>query len=90
MYLQYLSTGSPFQCQISSPARVVDVESLEKVSVGALCEFSVESPSAPTAEVLGLLNFIIYILTNLKHFLANCTFYICQNQLVILLHTNTI
>lgn len=46
-------TGSPFQCHISSPARVVDVESLEKVSVGSSCEFFVESATTPVVEILG-------------------------------------
>lgn len=49
----FLISGSPFQCQISSPARIIDVDSLDKVSVGANCEFTVESGTSPVVEILG-------------------------------------
>lgn len=45
--------GSPFKCTVSPAARVIAAEALDKVSVGRACVFAVESPSAPTVEVLG-------------------------------------
>lgn len=45
--------GSPFQCTVAPAARIMAPETLDKVSVGRPCQFAVESPTAPTVEVLG-------------------------------------
>lgn len=45
--------GSPFTCKVSAAARIVAPETLDKVSVGRLFEFIVESDIMPVVEVLG-------------------------------------
>lgn len=45
--------GSPFTCKVSAAARIVAPETLDKVSVGRMFEFSVESDTMPVVEVLG-------------------------------------
>ncbi|KAL1490329.1 hypothetical protein ABEB36_013043 [Hypothenemus hampei] len=45
--------GSPFKCNVVSAARILSLETLDKVSVGRACIFSVESPNPPIVEVLG-------------------------------------
>lgn len=45
--------GSPFTCKISAAARVTAVDLMDKVSVGQVFEFMVESDTSPIVEVLG-------------------------------------
>lgn len=45
--------GSPFKCIVAPAARIIAPEALDKVSVGRVCMFAVESPSSPVVEVLG-------------------------------------
>ncbi|XP_032307117.1 filamin-C isoform X2 [Drosophila ananassae] len=45
--------GSPFTCRVAAAARIQSPESMDKVSVGRLFEFVVESDTKPTVEVLG-------------------------------------
>lgn len=45
--------GSPFTCKVLAAARILSPETLDKISVGRLFEFFVESDIMPTAEVLG-------------------------------------
>lgn len=45
--------GSPFKCVVAPAARIIAPEALDKVSVGRVCTFAVESPSPPVVEVLG-------------------------------------
>ncbi|XP_057668388.1 filamin-A isoform X2 [Diorhabda carinulata] len=45
--------GSPFKCSVSPSARILSLETLDKVSVGKPCTFVVESPNPPTVEILG-------------------------------------
>ncbi|XP_058054906.1 filamin-A [Anopheles bellator] len=45
--------GSPFTCKVSPAARIVSGELTDKVSVGHVFEFVVESDIAPVVEVLG-------------------------------------
>lgn len=45
--------GSPFTCKVSSAARILSPETLDKVCVGRPFEFSVESDVMPNVEVLG-------------------------------------
>ncbi|CAH0557049.1 unnamed protein product [Brassicogethes aeneus] len=45
--------GSPFKCNVSPAAKIVTPETLDKVSVGKPCSFSVESATPPIVEVLG-------------------------------------
>ncbi|XP_054089626.1 filamin-C isoform X2 [Zeugodacus cucurbitae] len=45
--------GSPFTCRVSAAARIQSPETLDKVSVGRLFEFVVESDTEPSVEVLG-------------------------------------
>lgn len=45
--------GSPFTCKVSAAARIVSPELLDKVSVGRLSEFIVESDTMPIVEILG-------------------------------------
>lgn len=45
--------GSPFTCKVLAAARIISPETLDKISVGRLFEFFVESDIMPTAEVLG-------------------------------------
>ncbi|XP_017114728.1 filamin-C isoform X2 [Drosophila elegans] len=45
--------GSPFTCRVAAAARIQSPETMDKVSVGRLFEFVVESDTKPTVEVLG-------------------------------------
>ncbi|KAJ6643067.1 Filamin-B, partial [Pseudolycoriella hygida] len=45
--------GSPFTCKVSAAARIVAPELLDKVSVGRVSEFTVESDIMPVVEILG-------------------------------------
>lgn len=45
--------GSPFKCNVSPAARILAIETLDKVSVGKPCSFVVESTTPPIVEVLG-------------------------------------
>ncbi|XP_023302338.2 filamin-B isoform X2 [Lucilia cuprina] len=45
--------GSPFTCRVSAAARIQSPETMDKVSVGRMFEFVVESDTKPTVEVLG-------------------------------------
>ncbi|KAJ8980083.1 hypothetical protein NQ317_009439 [Molorchus minor] len=45
--------GSPFKCNVSAAARILSLETLDKVSVGRPCTFVVESPAPPMVEILG-------------------------------------
>lgn len=45
--------GSPFTCRVSAAARVVAADSMDKVSVGRVFEFMVDSDVSPLVEVLG-------------------------------------
>ncbi|XP_072376991.1 filamin-A isoform X3 [Diabrotica undecimpunctata] len=45
--------GSPFKCAVSPAARILSLDTLDKVSVGKPCTFVVESPNPPTVEILG-------------------------------------
>lgn len=45
--------GSPFTCKVSAAARIVAPETLDKVSVGRVSEFVVESDIMPVVEILG-------------------------------------
>lgn len=45
--------GSPFKCAVSPAARILAIDTLDKVSVGKPCTFVVESPNPPTVEILG-------------------------------------
>ncbi|XP_076270429.1 filamin-type immunoglobulin domains fbug isoform X3 [Rhynchophorus ferrugineus] len=45
--------GSPFKCNVVPAARILSPDALDKVSVGRLCSFLVESPNPPIVEVLG-------------------------------------
>ncbi|XP_052841047.1 filamin-C isoform X2 [Drosophila gunungcola] len=45
--------GSPFTCRVGAAARIQSPETMDKVSVGRLFEFVVESDTKPTVEVLG-------------------------------------
>lgn len=45
--------GSPFTCKVSAAARIVAPELLDKVSVGRVSEFIVESDTMPVVEILG-------------------------------------
>lgn len=45
--------GSPFKCNVAPAARLLAADVLDKVSVGRVCVFAVESPTAPNVEVLG-------------------------------------
>lgn len=45
--------GSPFTCKVSAAARIIAPETLDKVAVGRLFEFLVESEIMPVVEVLG-------------------------------------
>lgn len=45
--------GSPFTCKVSAAARIVTPELLDKVSVGRVSEFTVESDIMPVVEILG-------------------------------------
>lgn len=45
--------GSPFKCIVAPAARIIAPEALDKVSVGKICTFAVESPNPPVVEVLG-------------------------------------
>ncbi|KAL9919065.1 filamin-type immunoglobulin domains fbug isoform 2-T4 [Glossina fuscipes fuscipes] len=45
--------GSPFTCRVSAAARIQSPETMDKVSVGRMFEFIVESDTKPTVEVLG-------------------------------------
>ncbi|XP_055380209.1 filamin-A isoform X2 [Condylostylus longicornis] len=45
--------GSPFTCRVSAAARVIAPESMDKISVGRVFEFVVESDVVPIVEVLG-------------------------------------
>ncbi|CRL07142.1 CLUMA_CG020137, isoform A [Clunio marinus] len=45
--------GSPFICNIASPARIIGIETLDKVSVDQEFDFFVQSSTQPIAEILG-------------------------------------
>ncbi|XP_013109625.2 filamin-C isoform X2 [Stomoxys calcitrans] len=45
--------GSPFTCRVSAAARIQSPETMDKVCVGRIFEFVVESDTKPTVEVLG-------------------------------------
>ncbi|XP_055852874.1 filamin-A isoform X2 [Episyrphus balteatus] len=45
--------GSPFTCRVSAAARIVSPETMDKVSVGRMFDFVVESDTMPLVEVLG-------------------------------------
>ncbi|XP_033250823.1 filamin-C-like isoform X2 [Drosophila miranda] len=45
--------GSPFTCRVAAAARIQSPETMDKLSVGRLFEFVVESDTKPTVEVLG-------------------------------------
>lgn len=45
--------GSPFKCQVSPAAKILALETLDKISVGKTCTFIVESPNPPIVEILG-------------------------------------
>ncbi|XP_017837072.1 filamin-C isoform X2 [Drosophila busckii] len=45
--------GSPFTCRVAAAARIQSAETMDKVSVGRLFEFAVESDAKPNVEVLG-------------------------------------
>lgn len=45
--------GSPFKCNVSPAAKILSLETLDKISVGKTCTFVVESPTPPIVEVLG-------------------------------------
>ncbi|XP_032590388.1 filamin-A isoform X2 [Drosophila grimshawi] len=45
--------GSPFTCRVAAAARIQSPETMDKVSVGRLFEFIVESDTKPSVEVLG-------------------------------------
>lgn len=45
--------GSPFKCNVSPAAKILALETLDKISVGKTCTFTVESPTPPIVEVLG-------------------------------------
>lgn len=45
--------GSPFTCRVSAAARIVSPELMDKVSVGRMFDFVVESDTMPLVEVLG-------------------------------------
>uniref|UniRef100_A0A1I8PB52 Calponin-homology (CH) domain-containing protein n=1 Tax=Stomoxys calcitrans TaxID=35570 RepID=A0A1I8PB52_STOCA len=45
--------GSPFTCRVSAAARIQSPETMDKVCVGRMFEFVVESDTKPTVEVLG-------------------------------------
>ncbi|XP_017077834.1 filamin-A isoform X2 [Drosophila eugracilis] len=45
--------GSPFTCRVAAAAHIQSPETMDKVSVGRLFEFVVESDTKPTVEVLG-------------------------------------
>lgn len=45
--------GSPFKCNVLPAAKIILPEALDKVSVGRVCTFTVESPSTPIVEILG-------------------------------------
>ncbi|XP_049297957.1 filamin-B isoform X1 [Anopheles funestus] len=45
--------GSPFTCKVSPAARIVNSDLTDKVSVGHMFDFVVESDIAPVVEVLG-------------------------------------
>ncbi|XP_039228413.1 filamin-C isoform X2 [Drosophila yakuba] len=45
--------GSPFTCRVAAAARIQSPETMDKISVGRLFEFVVESDTKPTVEVLG-------------------------------------
>lgn len=45
--------GSPFKCSVSPAAKILALETLDKISVGKTCKFVVESPTPPIVEVLG-------------------------------------
>ncbi|XP_037956587.1 filamin-C isoform X2 [Teleopsis dalmanni] len=45
--------GSPFTCRVSAAARIQSPDTMDKVSVGRLFEFVVESDAEPLVEVLG-------------------------------------
>ncbi|CAG9825270.1 unnamed protein product [Phaedon cochleariae] len=45
--------GSPFKCNVTPAARILALETLDKVSVGRPCTFIVEGPNPPIVEILG-------------------------------------
>lgn len=45
--------GSPFTCKVSAAARILAADTLDKICVGRVFEFGVESDVQPSVEVLG-------------------------------------